>query len=126
MRLHRVVGAEHPPHQLARERDRDRRRVVGDLARRARAPPASSWSGAMQAADQPASSASWAEKTRPVSTHSDRVAMPTSRGRNQLEHASGTIPRRANTKPESCAVVGREPDVLGQRRGDAHAHGGAR
>ena len=25
--------------------------------------------------------------------------MPTSRGRNQLEQASGTIPRRANTKP---------------------------
>jgi hypothetical protein len=25
--------------------------------------------------------------------------MPTIRGRNQLEHASGTIPRRVNTKP---------------------------
>ena len=25
--------------------------------------------------------------------------MPTRRGRNQLEQASGTIPRRANTKP---------------------------
>ena len=26
--------------------------------------------------------------------------MPTTRGRNQLEQASGTMPRRANTKPE--------------------------
>ena len=25
--------------------------------------------------------------------------MPTIRGRNQLEHASGTMPRRVNTKP---------------------------
>ena len=25
--------------------------------------------------------------------------MPTSRGRNQLEHASGTMPRRLKTKP---------------------------
>ena len=25
--------------------------------------------------------------------------MPTIRGRNQLEHASGTMPRRAKTKP---------------------------
>ena len=30
--------------------------------------------------------------------------MPTTRGRNQLEHASGTIPRRANTKPIRASV----------------------
>ncbi len=32
-------------------------------------------------------------------THSAAWLMPTSRGRNQLEQASGTMPRRANTKP---------------------------
>ncbi len=34
-----------------------------------------------------------------MATHSIARLMPTSRGRNQLEHASGTIPRRTNTKP---------------------------
>jgi hypothetical protein len=47
----------------------------------------------------PASSPSCAEKTRPVDTHSIARLIPTTRGRNQLEHASGMIPRRAKTKP---------------------------
>ena len=34
-----------------------------------------------------------------MATHSIARLMPTTRGRNQLEHASGTIPRRANTNP---------------------------
>ena len=38
-------------------------------------------------------------KTRPVDTHSIAWLMPTIRGRNQLEHASGTMPRRAKTNP---------------------------
>ena len=33
VRFHRMVGAEHAPHHLARERHRERRRVVRDLAR---------------------------------------------------------------------------------------------
>ena len=50
--------------------------------------------------------------------------MPTIRGRNQLEHASGTMPRRANTKP-MLRVLGREPDVHRQRHRDADADRGA-
>ena len=34
-----------------------------------------------------------------MATHSIARLMPTTRGRNQLEHASGTIPRRTNTNP---------------------------
>ncbi len=34
-----------------------------------------------------------------MATHSIARLMPTTRGRNQLEQASGMIPRRANTKP---------------------------
>ena len=52
---------------------------------------------------RPASSASLAPKTRPVYTHSAAWLMPTSRGRNHEEHASGTMPRRANTNPKRAA-----------------------
>ena len=45
------------------------------------------------------SSASSAANTRPVYTHSAAWLMPTTRGRNHDEHASGTMPRRANTNP---------------------------
>ena len=37
--------------------------------------------------------------------------MPTSRGRNQLEHASGTMPRRANTKPKRAASDARRMSI---------------
>lgn len=46
------------------------------------------------------SSASAAGKTRPVAAHSMAWAMPTILGRNQLEAASVTMPRRANTNPK--------------------------
>ena len=48
--------------------------------------------------------------------------MPTSRGRNHDEHASGTMPRRANTKPNLAAVAG-QADVHRQRHRDADADG---
>jgi hypothetical protein len=31
MCIHRMIGAQHPPHHVPGERDRDRCRVVGDL-----------------------------------------------------------------------------------------------
>ena len=64
----------------------------------ARAAPSSS-PGACRLRTRPPSSASCAENTRPVATHSIARLMPTTRGRNQLEQASGMIPRRANTNP---------------------------
>ena len=42
---------------------------------------------------------------RPENVHSNAWLMPTTRGRNQLEAASGTIPRLANTKPNRAAVL---------------------
>lgn len=39
-----------------------------------------------------------------MAAHSRARLIPTSRGRNQLEAASGTIPRRANTNPNRAAV----------------------
>ena len=44
---------------------------------------------------------------RPVKHHSVACEMPTSRGRNQLLAASGTIPRLAKTKPNFEAVLAR-------------------
>ena len=40
-----------------------------------------------------------ARNTRPVTQSSTALEMPTMRGRNHDEQASGTMPRRANTKP---------------------------
>ena len=37
--------------------------------------------------------------------------MPTTRGRNQLEHASGTMPRRANTKPNRATSAARRMSI---------------
>src|SRR5215213_9987988 len=64
----------------------------------ARAAPSSSSPGCTDRTSPP-SSASAAVNTRPVVTHSIAREMPTMRGRNHDEHASGTIPRRANTNP---------------------------
>ena len=53
---------------------------------------------------KPPRSASCASNTRPVITHSCACAIPTMRGKNHDEHASGTIPRRVNTKPIFAAL----------------------
>ena len=56
----------------------------------------------------PPSSASLAGKIRPVIDHSRARLMPTTRGKNQLEQASGVIPRRLNTKPiRACSLARR-------------------
>ena len=105
---HWVLGAEHPPHQLTRQRNRHRRGVLGDLRQRAGRAEQLLWRSTLRTS--PPSSASWAENTRPVATHSIARLMPTTRGRNQLEQASGMIPRRANTKPIRPAA--RSPNRL--------------
>ncbi len=64
----------------------------------------SSASGSTISRTRPASSASAASNTRPVNTHSSARLIPTTRGRNQLEQASGTSPRRANTNPKRALV----------------------
>ena len=80
-----------------------RRPTPARCCRRSRA--ASAWAapsrstGACTLRTSPPSSASSGENTRPVATHSIAWLIPTMRGRNQLEAASGTIPRRAKTKP---------------------------
>ena len=55
-----------------------------------------------------------------MATHSIAWLMPTTRGRNQLEQASGMIPRRANTKPDA-RLLGGQPDVHRERHRGAHA-----
>ena len=49
--------------------------------------------------------------TLPVAHHSMACEMPTTRGRNQLEHASGTIPRRANTNPILAPSAARRTSI---------------
>ncbi len=76
----------------------------------ARAAPNSSSLGC-RLRSRPPSRPSWAEKTRPVATHSIARLMPTTRGRNQLEHASGMIPRRAKTKPMRASSAARRMSI---------------
>src|SRR2546425_12645462 len=61
-------------------------------------------SGATTRLTRPPARASSPSKTRPVRTHSAAWLGPTRRGRNQVEHASGTTPRRVKTKPMRAAV----------------------
>ena len=46
-----------------------------------------------------------------METHSIARLMPTTRGRNQLEQASGTMPRRANTKPMRASSAARRTSI---------------
>ena len=92
-------------------------------------------SSARRRATSSSSSAGCSDRTRPAGQrlgrreHPGRVAplervwMPTMRGRNQLEAASGTMPRAANTNPNR-RVGRREPDVHRQRHGRPDADGG--
>ena len=59
----------------------------------------------------PPSNLSWAENTLPVETHSIARLIPTTRGKNQLEQASGMIPRRANTKPMRASSAARRTSI---------------
>ena len=65
----------------------------------------------MDARTSPPASASAASNTRPVATHSIAWLMPTTRGRNQLDAASGTIPRRAKTKPKRALSDARRTSI---------------
>ena len=68
-------------------------------------------SGATTRLTSPPASASSAGNTRPVHIHSAARAMPTSRGRNQVLHDSGTMPRRVKTKPKRAAVEARRTSI---------------
>ncbi len=119
----------------------DGRRRASATASAARAPPTRRWccrrspapsawaagsssSGGRTRETRRPASASSARKSRPVATHSMAWLMPTIRGRNQLLAASGTMPRRAKTKPMRARGAG-EPHVHGQGHGDADADGRA-
>ena len=65
----------------------------------------------MQAAQEPSFQPLLAENTLPVATHSIARLIPTTRGKNQLEHASGMIPRRANTKPMRASSAARRMSI---------------
>ena len=54
---------------------------------------------------KPPSFASSGENTRPEKVHSNALLMPTTLGKNQLEAASGTKPRRAKTKPNLASSL---------------------
>ena len=86
-------------HSIWRASATDTGAVLSAISRASACAAASSSSGGWTLRTSPPASASSAAKTRPVATHSIAWLMPTMRGRNQLEHASGTMPRRANTKP---------------------------
>src|SRR5580692_10405616 len=86
----------------------------------ARAVGSNSSAGTTLLTRRPAS-ASCAGKTRPVKHHSSACEMPTMRGRNQLEAASGTMPRWEN-KAEP-GIYGCDADVHRKLHGDADADG---
>ena len=46
-----------------------------------------------------------------MSIHSLATPMPTTRGRNQLLHPSGMIPRRTNTNPKRAFVDARRTSI---------------
>ena len=95
------IGCSAPSirHSMRRASATDTGAAFSAISRaRARAASSSSLFGWMLRT-RPPSSASRASNTRPVETHSMARLIPTTRGRNQLEHASGTIPRRTKTNP---------------------------
>ena len=71
----------------------------------------SSSSGGWTDRTRPAASAAGASTRRPVSIHSLAVPIPTTRGRNQLLHPSGMIPRRVNTNPKRASVDARRTSI---------------
>ncbi|CAB4751588.1 unannotated protein [freshwater metagenome] len=59
----------------------------------------------------PPARASDAGKTRPVNTHSVACEIPTSRGKKYEEHASGTMPRFANTNPNLAVSLAKRKSI---------------
>src|SRR3990172_9119961 len=88
----------------------------GGFSRNAPAPPPAargggSAGGARRRLKSPPARASSAGNTGPVHIHSAARAMPASRGRNQVLHDSGTMPRRVKTKPKRAAVEARRTSI---------------
>src|SRR5581483_1403424 len=87
-------------HNMWRERATDVGDVFSAISSASARAAGNSWSGAWRLRTRRPASASSAGNTRPVITHSIAWLIPTTRGRNHDDAASGTNPRRANTKPK--------------------------
>ncbi len=91
-------------HIIWRERATETAEVLSAISRAISYAADSSSSGGCTERTSPADRASSGPKTRPVATHSMARCIPTARGRNQLAADSGTMPRRAKTKPNFAEV----------------------
>src|SRR2546425_5847683 len=85
--------------------------VLSAISRASARAAGSSASGSSTRLTRPPARASSAENTRPVYVHSAACATPTSRGRNHVLAASGTTPRRANTKPIFAVLEARRTSI---------------
>src|SRR5206468_3005002 len=85
--------------------------VLSAISRASARAAGSSASGSSTRLTRPPARASSAENTRPVYVHSAACATPTSRGRNHVLAASGTTPRRANTKPIFAVLAARRTSI---------------
>ena len=97
--LARVVLAVQAPEQPLGHRHRHRRRLARDLGGQRARRGQEVGVGQDAVLTIPNSSASRASSRRPVSSSSVARAIPTRRGSVQVLSASGTTPRRTNTKP---------------------------
>ena len=91
-------------HSICRVSAIDTGALLSAISRASARAAGSSSSGACWLRTRPQSLASCALNKRPVKHHSNAVCMPTRRLRNQLDAASGVLPRRANTKPKRASV----------------------
>ena len=107
---HRVLGAEHRPQHAPCQRDRYRGGVLGDLASQL-AGRLEQLARRVQAAQQAALESLLRGEHPAGGDPLHRRLMPTTRGRNQLEAASGTMPRRANTKPMRASSAARRMSI---------------
>ena len=105
-REHRVVGAEHAPHQLPRQRDRHRCGVLGDLQRRRpRALASSSSAGTTRCTRPPACASSAGTQAS--------AERPLQRAADARPHAAGTSSR---TRRARCRGVRRRSRSVRRRR----------
>ena len=112
----------HAPHELTRRARPRPARCRARARARTRSPRRSTSSATVRTS--PAATASAALTVRPDISQSSAVGMPTRRGRNHDEHASGTMPSRVNTKP-NVASGAREARVHRERHRRADTDGRA-
>jgi len=88
-------GSPSIDHSIRRVAATETAEVLSTMSRARPSAVAASSSSSTTAETRPPASASSAPKSRPLSAQSIAREMPTTRGRNQLEAASGAMPRRA-------------------------------